>query len=129
VRAVAISRPGSCDARFSPNAPSSPWRSTTAALSERGDNCAGPDVRRGVAASAWAEHAIVSRRPITTEAIGSAATHPSLRGVLATKQSRGHNMRGASNPDGRTVAPGLLRFARNDGQGIGSLVSACRLSN
>ena len=34
-------------------------------------------------------------------------------------------MRGISNPDGRTVAPGLLRFARNDGQGIGSLVSAC----
>src|SRR5580704_18150972 len=67
------------------------------------------------------------RRPIPTEAIGSAATHPSLRGALATKQSRGHNMRGASNPDGRTAAPGLLRFARNDGQGIGSLVSACRL--
>jgi hypothetical protein len=44
------------------------------------------------------------------------------------KQSRGHNMCGASNPDGRTAAPGLLRFARNDGQGIGSLVSACRLS-
>src|ERR1700679_1411426 len=65
----------------------------------------------------------VRRRPITTEAIGSAATHPSLRGALATKQSRGHNMRGASNPDGRTAAPGLLRFARNDGQGIGSLVS------
>src|ERR1700691_6013938 len=34
------------------------------------------------------------RRPITTESIGSAATHPSLRGALATKQSRGHNMRG-----------------------------------
>ena len=61
------------------------------------------------------------------DAIGSAATHPSLRGALATKQSRGHNIRGASNPDGRTAAPGLLRFARNDGQGIGSLVSACRL--
>src|SRR5271163_4694319 len=69
------------------------------------------------------------RRPITTESIGSVATHPSLRGALATKQSRGHNMRGASNPDGRTAAPGLLRFARNDGQGIGSLVSACRLSS
>ena len=72
------------------------------------------------------------RRPITTEAIGSAATHPSLRGALATKQSRGHNMRGASNPDGRTAAPGLLPATRargrNDGQGIGSLVSACRLS-
>jgi hypothetical protein len=68
------------------------------------------------------------RRPITSEAIGSAATHPSLRGALATKQSRGHNMRGASNPDGRTAAPGLLRFARNDVQRIGSLVSACRLS-
>src|SRR5277367_4570246 len=67
------------------------------------------------------------RRPITTEAIGSAATHPSLRGALAPKQSRGHNMRGASNPDGRIAAPGLIRFARNDGQGIGSLVSACRL--
>src|ERR1700734_3637595 len=67
------------------------------------------------------------RRPITTEAIGSAATHPSLRGAFATKQSRGHNMRGGSNPDGRIAAPGLLRFARNDGQGIGSLVSACRL--
>ena len=66
------------------------------------------------------------RRP--TEAIGSAATHPSLRGALATKQSRGHNMRGASNPDGRTAALGSLRFARNDGQGIGSLVSACHLS-
>jgi hypothetical protein len=61
------------------------------------------------------------RRPITTESIGSAATHPSLRGALATKQSRGHNMRGASNPGGRTAAAGLLRFARNDGQGIGSL--------
>ena len=36
-------------------------------------------------------------------------------------------MRGGSNPDGRIAAPGLLRFARNDGQGIGSLVSACRL--
>src|SRR5271170_4157792 len=71
---------------------------------------------------------LLRRRPITTEAIGSAATHPSLRGALATKQSRGHNMRGASNPDGRTAAPGLLRFARNDGQGIGSLVSACRLT-
>src|ERR1700761_4309044 len=67
------------------------------------------------------------RRPITPESIGSAATHPSLRGALATKQSRGHNMRGASNPDGRTAAPGWLPFARNDGQGIGSLVSACRL--
>jgi hypothetical protein len=44
------------------------------------------------------------RRPITTESIGSAATHPSLRGALATKQSRGHNVRGASNPDGRTAA-------------------------
>ena len=72
--------------------------------------------------------ALANRRPITTEAIGSAATHPSLRGALATKQSRGHNMRGASNPDGRTAAPGLLRFARNDGQGIGLLVSACRLN-
>jgi hypothetical protein len=37
-------------------------------------------------------------------------------------------MRSASNPDGRTAARGLLRFARNDGQGIGSLVSACRLT-
>jgi hypothetical protein len=40
-------------------------------------------------------------------------------------------MRGASNPDGRTAAPGLLPATRargrNDGQGIGSLVSACRL--
>src|ERR1700688_4554248 len=69
----------------------------------------------------------LTRRPITTESIVSAATHPSLRGALATKQSRGHNMRGASNPDGRTAAPGLLGFAPNDGQGIGSLVSACRL--
>ena len=68
-------------------------------------------------------------RPITTKLIGSAATHPSLRGALATKQSRGHNMRGASNPDGRIAAPGLLRFARNDGQGIGSLVSPCRPSS
>ncbi len=74
----------------------------------------------------------VRRRPITTEAIGSAPTHPSLRGALATKQSRGHNMRGASNPDDRTAAPGLLPATRargrNDGQGIGSLVSACRAS-
>jgi hypothetical protein len=70
----------------------------------------------------------LTRRPITTESIVSAATHPSLRGALATKQSRGHNMRGASNPDGRTAAPGLLCFARNDGTGIGSFVSACRLS-
>ena len=74
----------------------------------------------------------VRRRPITTEAIGSAATHPSLRGALATKQSRSHNMRGASNPNDRTAAPGLLPATRvrgrNDGQGIGSLVSACRLS-
>jgi len=54
---------------------------------------------------------VLTRRPITTESIGSAATHPSLRGALATKQSRGHDMRGASNPDGRTAAPGLLRFA------------------
>ena len=40
-------------------------------------------------------------------------------------------MRGASNPDGRTAAPGSLPATRargrNDGQGIGSLVSACRL--
>ena len=74
----------------------------------------------------------VRRRPITTEAIGSAATHPSLRGALATKQSRGQNMRGASNPDDRTAAPGLLPATRargrNDGQGIGLLVSACRVS-
>ena len=74
----------------------------------------------------------VRRRPITTEAIGSAATHPSLRGALATKQSRGHDMRGASNPDDRTAAPGLLPATRargrNDGQGIGLLVSACRVS-
>ena len=73
----------------------------------------------------------VKRRPITTEAIGSAATHPSLRGALATKQSRGDNMRGASNPDDRTAAPGSLPATRargrNDGQGIGLLVSACRL--
>jgi hypothetical protein len=60
---------------------------------------------------------------------GGSATHPSLRGALATKQSRGHSMWGGSNPDGRIAAPGLLRFARNDGQGIGSLVSACRLSS
>src|SRR3984885_8034390 len=64
------------------------------------------------------------RRPITTEAIGSATTHPSLRGA----QPRSHNKRDPSNPDGRTAAPGLLRFARNDGWGIGSLVSACRLT-
>ena len=63
----------------------------------------------------------VRRRPITTEAIGSAATHPSLRGALATKQSRGHNMRGASNPDGRTAAPGLLRFA-NKKQTVTTLI-------
>jgi hypothetical protein len=63
-----------------------------------------------------------------------------LRGALATKQSIarretgvltnalwGHSMRGDSNPDGRTAAPGLLRFARNDGQEIGSLVSGRRL--
>ena len=41
-------------------------------------------------------------------------------------------MRGASNPDDRTAAPGLLPATRargrNDGQGIGSVVSACRLS-
>ena len=80
-------------------------------------------------AATFAPAFAVRRRPTTTEAIGSAATHPSLRGALATKQSRGHNMRGASNPDGRTAAPGLLRFARNDGQGIGSLVSACHLSS
>src|ERR1700684_1113010 len=78
-------------------------------------------------ASWFATDASLRRRPITTESIGSAATHPSLRGALATKQSRGHNMRGASNPDDRTAAPGLLRFARNDGQGIGSLVSTYRL--
>jgi S-disulfanyl-L-cysteine oxidoreductase SoxD len=40
-------------------------------------------------------------------------------------------MRGASNPDGRTAAPGLLPATRargrDDGEGIGSLVSACRL--
>ena len=38
-------------------------------------------------------------------------------------------MRGASNPDGRIAAPVLLRFARNDAQGIASLVSASRLSS
>ena len=41
-------------------------------------------------------------------------------------------MRGASNPDDRTAAPGLLPATRargrNDGQGIGLLVSACRVS-
>src|ERR1700722_8747208 len=63
----------------------------------------------------------LGRRPITTEAIGSAATRPSLRGALATKQSRGHNMRGASNPDGRTPAPGLLRFA-NKKQTVTTLI-------
>src|SRR5271156_5831651 len=84
--------------------------------------------RRNSERSDGGSEAALRRRPITTESIGSAATHPSLRGALATKQSRGHNMRGASNPDGRTAAPGLLRFARNDGQGIGSLVSACRLT-
>jgi hypothetical protein len=30
---------------------------------------------------------------------------------LATKQPRGHSMGGAGSPDGRTAAPGLLRFA------------------
>src|SRR5271156_3884541 len=84
--------------------------------------------RRNSERSDGGSEAALRRRPITTESIGSAATHPSLRGALATKQSRGHNMRGASNPDGRTAAPRLLRFARNDGQGIGSLVSACRLT-
>ena len=59
------------------------------------------------------------RRPITTEAIGSAATHPSLRGALTTKQSRGHNMRGASNPDGRTAAPGSLPATRARGRNDG----------
>ena len=99
----------------------------------------GPRERRG-ARPCWNsslqgtsdEKLVVRRRPITTEAIGSTATHPSLRGALATKQSRGHNMRGASNPDDRTAAPGLLPATRargrNDGQGIGSLVSACRVS-
>ena len=43
---------------------------------------------------------------MTTQLIGSAATHPSLRGTLATKQSRGRDLlHGASNPDGRTPAP------------------------
>jgi hypothetical protein len=41
-------------------------------------------------------------------------------------------MRGASNPGGRTAAPGLLAATRsrgrNDGQAIGSLVSGCRLT-
>src|ERR1700675_4511747 len=59
---------------------------------------------------ATAKQPRLRRRPITTESIGSAATHPSLRGALATKQSRGHNMRGASNPDGRTAAHGLLTW-------------------
>src|SRR3984885_2995100 len=79
---------------------------------------------RCCAISSRAGVSALRRRPITTESIGSAATHPSLRGALATKQSRGHNMRGASNPDGRAAAPGLLRFAPHDGQGNGSLVSA-----
>jgi hypothetical protein len=83
------------------------------------------DFIRGASPGRMDCFAALRRRPITTEAIGSAATHPSLRGALATKQS---NMRGGSIPDGRTAAPGLLRFARNDGQGIGLLVSACRLT-
>ena len=48
---------------------------------------------------------LLRRRPITTESIGSAATHPSLRGALATKQSRGHNMRGAEQPRRSYSAP------------------------
>jgi hypothetical protein len=61
----------------------------------------------------------VRQRPMTTNSIGSGATHPSLRGALATKQSRGHRTRDPSSPDVRTAAPGLFRSARNDGQGIG----------
>jgi hypothetical protein len=53
----------------------------------------------------------VTRRPIATESIGSAPTHPSLRRALATKPSRGHSMCGAGSPDSRTAAPGWLRFA------------------
>jgi hypothetical protein len=53
---------------------------------------------------------------MTIETIGLATPQPSLRGALATKQSKGHSMCAASNPDGRTAAPGLLRFARNDGR-------------
>jgi hypothetical protein len=57
------------------------------------------------------------RRPITIESIGSACPHPSLRGALATKQPRGR----------RCAAPGLLRFARNDGLEFGSLIFGRRL--
>ena len=67
-----------------------------------------PDIRMaeagaelGVAARRGRRRAAaVRRRPITPEAIGSAATYPSLRGALATKQSRGR----------RCAALGLLRF-------------------
>ena len=57
------------------------------------------------------------RRPTTIKSIGSACPHPSLRGALATKQPRGR----------RCVAPGLLRFARNDGLEFGSLIFGRRL--
>jgi hypothetical protein len=50
------------------------------------------------------------RRPTTIESIGSATRRPSLRGALATKQSGGRQY----------AAAGLLRFARNDGGGVGS---------
>ena len=57
--------------------------------------------------------------------------YTSLRGALATKQSRGHSMRGATSPDGHAAAPGLLPATRargrNDGQEIGSLISGRRL--
>src|SRR6202161_3176645 len=75
-----------------------------------------PDLPKGLNPTRWlwltSTGALLRRRPITTEAIGSAATHPSLRGALATKQSRGHNMRGASNPDGRIAAPSLAMTDR-----------------
>jgi hypothetical protein len=41
--------------------------------------------------------------------------HPSLRGALATKQSRATACAAPASPEGRAVGPGLLRFARNDG--------------
>jgi hypothetical protein len=57
--------------------------------------------RASRAAVEAADYVSPRRRPITTESIGSAAPHPSLRGALATKQPRGH----------RCAAPRLLRFA------------------
>ena len=57
----------------------------------------------------------IRQRPITTKAIGSAATYPSLRGALRRSNPGAAARR--QRPDGRAAAPGLLTWGFS-GQGL-----------